>query len=177
MSRIFTWIERHLEECIAGVCLSIMSVLVFYQVVMRYVFHRPTSWSDETAVYAMLWAVYLSCSWAVRERAHIRVMNLINLFRGKARTAMTVLSDSVWFVFGLFITWQGVVLDLSLWESRFEPPALGIDQKWPYLCIAVGFGLMTFRLVQVYYEWIRHGVPLIPETADADAGVEGTTSE
>ena len=121
MSRVFTWIERHLEECIAGVCLSIMSVLVFYQVVMRYVFHRPTSWSDEIAVYAMLWSVYLSCSWAVRERAHIRVMNLINLFPGKARTAMTVLSDSVWFVFGLpFITWQGVVLDLSLWESRFE---------------------------------------------------------
>ena len=177
MRRIATWIERHLEECIAGVCLSIMSVLVFYQVVMRYVFHRPTSWSDEIAVYAMLWSVYLSCSWAVRERAHIRVMNVINLFPGKARTAMTVLSDSVWFVFGLFITWQGVVLELSLWELRFESPALGIDQKWPYLCIAVGFGLMTFRLAQVYYEWIRHGVPLIPETVDADAGVEGTASE
>ena len=177
MRRIATWIERHLEECIAGVCLSIMSVLVFYQVVMRYVFHRPTSWSDEIAVYAMLWSVYLSCSWAVRERAHIRVMNVINMFPGKARTAMTVLSDAVWFVFGIFITWQGVVLELSLWESRFESPALGIDQKWPYLCIAVGFGLMTFRLAQVYYEWIRHGVPLIPETVDADAGVEGTANE
>ncbi len=166
--RFLVWLERHLEESIAGVCLSIMSVLVFYQVVMRYAFHRPTSWSDEIAVYAMLWSVYLSCSWAVRERAHIRVMNLINLFPGIFKTILTVLSDLIWFVFGIFITWQGILLELSLWESRFESPALGVDQKWPYLCIAVGFTLMTLRLVQVYYLWIFRGVPLIPETRDAD---------
>ena len=71
------------------------------------------------------------------------------------------------------------MLDVSLWEMRFESPALGIDQKWPYMCIAVGFGLMTLRLAQVYYLWIRHGVPLIPDTvdADADADVEGAARE
>ena len=165
------WLERHFEECIAGTCLTIMSVLVFYQVVMRYAFHRPTSWSDEIAVYAMLWSVYLSCSWAVRERAHIRVMNLINLFGGKAHTVMVVFSDFVWFAFCVFITWQGMVLELSLWESRFESPSLRIDQKWPYLCIAVGFALTTLRLIQIYYRWIRFGEPILaPEGERIEEG-------
>jgi TRAP-type C4-dicarboxylate transport system permease small subunit len=156
------FIDRHAEEVIAGACVCVMTILVFFQVVMRYVFEAPTSWSDEIAVYAMLWSVYLSSAWAVRERAHIRVMNLINLFPGSIATALTVLSDLIWFAFSVFLTWQGILLELSLWEQRFESPALRIDQKWPYLCIAVGFGLMTLRLVQVYYRWIRHGEPLVP---------------
>ena len=138
-----------------------MTVLVFLQVVMRYVFSAPMSWSDEIAVYAMLWSVYLSASWAVRERAHIRVMNLIQLFPGKMSTALTVLSDFVWFVFAVFLTYQSILLDISMWKLPFESPALGIPQKWPYLCLVFGFGLMTLRLIQVYYRWIRFGEPLM----------------
>lgn len=175
---LIRWLERHLEESIAGVCLTIMSVLVFYQVVMRYAFHRPTSWSDEIAIYAMLWGVYLSASWCVRERTHIRVMNFIELFPRKVQTVLTVLSDSIWFLFAIFMTWQGILLDLSLWESRFESPALKIDQKWPYLCIAVGFAMMVLRLIQVYYLWIRHGVPLMPQGEHhGDAETEGLINE
>ena len=61
-------IERHFEEILAGTCVLIMAFMVFFQVVMRYVFSLPTSWSDEIAIYAMLWSVYISVAWAVRER-------------------------------------------------------------------------------------------------------------
>ena len=77
---LFTLLEKRLEEVIAGIGVVVMTIMVFFQVVMRYVFSLPTSWSDEIAQYCMLWSVYLSVSWAVRERAHIRVMNFINLF-------------------------------------------------------------------------------------------------
>lgn len=165
---IWRFLEARAEEVIAGTCVVVMTVLVFFQVVMRYVFEAPTSWSDEIAVYAMLWSVYLSTSWAVRERAHIRVMNLINLFPGAIRTGLTMLSDFIWFVFAIFLTWQSVLLQISMWELPFESPVLGIAQKWPYLCLVVGFGLMTLRLVQVYYRWIKHGEPLVPETGDGE---------
>ena len=156
-ARIWPFLERRTEEVIAGACIVVMTGLVFFQVVMRYVFHAPVSWSDEIAVYAMLWSVYLSTSWAVRERAHIRVMNLINLFPGTFRLVMTTLSDLVWFVFAIFLTWQSILLDYSMWVRPFDSPALGIAQKWPYLCLAVGFCLMTARLIQIYYRWFRFG--------------------
>ncbi len=158
---IWRFVESKAEEIFVGICVVIMTVLVFFQVVMRYVFEAPTSWSDEIAVYAMLWSVYLSTSWAVRERAHIRVMNLINLFPGKMKTGLTVLSDLIWFAFAIFLTWQSVLLHISLWEYPFNSPVLDIAQKWPYLCLVVGFGLMTLRLIQVYYRWIKFGEPLL----------------
>ena len=162
MGKLLRALDAHFEEFVAGFGLCVMSVLVFAQVVMRYVFHAPMSWSDEIAVYCMLWSVYLSASWAVRERAHIRVMNLIPLFPPRIALWLTYLSDFIWFVFALFIAWQGVLLDKSLWERSYVSPVLGIDQKWPYLVIAVGFFLMVLRLVQVYYRWFKHGEPLIP---------------
>ena len=66
VGRVWVFLERRTEEVITGVCVVIMTVLVFLQVVMRYVFSAPMSWSDEIAVYAMLWSVYLSTAWAVR---------------------------------------------------------------------------------------------------------------
>ena len=157
------FLDKHFEEVVAGFGLIVMSTMVFAQVVMRYAFKAPMSWSDEIAVYCMLWSVYLSASWAVRERAHIRVLNLILLFPKPLSLWLVYLSDAIWFFFSAFICWQGVLLHLSLWERPYHSPVLAIDQKWPYLVVAVGFGLMTLRLLQVYYRWFKYGEPLIPE--------------
>ena len=160
---MYRFLEKRLEELIAGICVSIMCGMVFFQVIMRYVFSQPVSWSDEIAQYAMLWSVYLSVSWAVRERAHIRVMNFINLFPKKSALLLTIFSDFIWFIFGVFLTWQSVLLEISFWENTYESPALGIDQKWPYLCLIFGFGLMTLRLAQVYFRWWKYNEPILEE--------------
>ena len=158
---MWAFLEKHFEELLAGILVMIMASMVFFQVVMRYLFSMPTSWSDEIAIYAMLWSVYISVAWAVRERAHIRVMNFVQLFPKKIAIFLTILSDFIWFLFGLFLTYQSVLLDLSFWENAYRSPALDIDQKWPYMCLILGFGLMTLRLVQIYYRWIKYGEPIL----------------
>ena len=95
-------------------------------------------------------------------------MNFINLFSKKVALGLTIFSDFIWFVFGVFLTWQSVLLEISFWENIYESPALGIDQKWPYLCLLFGFGLMTLRLVQVYYRWIMLGEPILEERKDGE---------
>ena len=167
------FLDRHFEEVIAGIGLVIMSTMVFAQVVMRYLFQAPMSWSDEIAVYCMLWSVYLSASWAVRERAHIRVLNLIQLFPKPLSNWLIYLSDFIWLVASVVICWQGVLLHLSLWERRYESPVLAIDQKWPYLVVAVGFGLMTLRLLQIYVRHFRYGEPLLHQHEEDTAEYHG----
>ena len=130
---MWAFLEKHFEELLAGILVMIMASMVFFQVVMRYLFSMPTSWSDEIAIYAMLWSVYVSVAWAVRERAHIRVMNFVQLYPKKIAIFLTILSDFIWFLFGIFLTYQSVLLDLSFWENAYRSPALDIDQKWPYM--------------------------------------------
>lgn len=165
---MYKFIERRIEEIIAGTCVVVMCGMVFLHVVMRYVFDHPISWSDEIAQYMMLWSVYMSVSWAVRERAHIRVLNFNNLFPKQISLGITMFSDLIWFVLGVFLTWQSIVLNISFWENPYRSPALGIDQKWPYLCLVFGFGLMTLRLVQIYFRWWKYGEPILDERDDGD---------
>ena len=88
---MWIFLEKHFEEVLTGVLVMFMASMVFFQVIMRYVFSLPTSWSDELAIYAMLWSVYISVAWAVRERAHIRVMNFVEMFPKKVAFGLTVL--------------------------------------------------------------------------------------
>ena len=128
---MWNFIEKHFEEVLAGTLVMFMASMVFFQVVMRYVFSMPTSWSDELAIYAMLWSVYISVAWAVRERAHIRVMNFVELFPKKVALGLTIFSDFIWFIFGIFLTYQSVLLDLSFWKDEYRSPALDLTKNGP----------------------------------------------
>lgn len=157
MFKTLILIDRYLEECLFGIATSIMASLVFLQILMRYLLHAPMSWSDEIAVYCLTWSVYIAASWAVRERAHIRMMSFIAIFPNKVRLAFVCFSDLIWFLTCAFMSWQGYLLQLSFWQQPYESPVLGIDQKWPYLIVVLSFSLMMFRLSQVYYTWFRYG--------------------
>lgn len=52
---------------------SAMIILVFYEVVMRYVFNAPTVWSEAAARLCMVWMVILGMNIAIRHSDHIRV--------------------------------------------------------------------------------------------------------
>ena len=106
----------------------IMCAMVFLQVVLRYVFNEPLSWSDEIAQYMMLWSVYLSVSWAVRERAHIRVMNFINLFPRTISLWLTIFSDLVWFAMGVFCIFVATEI-----TERFSVNNTIIDSRFGHI--------------------------------------------
>ena len=44
-------IDNHLEDLLMVVLLCVMSLLIFVQVIMRYIFNNSLSWSEELARY------------------------------------------------------------------------------------------------------------------------------
>ena len=152
-------LDRWFEEIVCPVLISLMGCMIFVQVIMRYVFSNPLSWTDEIAVYCMVWSVYLGGALAVRERAHIRVLNGVLAFGGRLSAGLLIVSDALWFSVTALIAWQGMLLVISFWEQPYISPALGISQKWPYLIVPLGHLLIAGRLGQVYYRWFVLGEP------------------
>ena len=71
-------IDRYFEEVICTICLAVVVGSVLLQVILRYFFSTAAAWAEETAVYGMIFAIYLGATMAVRERAHIRITLLVN---------------------------------------------------------------------------------------------------
>ena len=163
-----TWriLERRFEEAISCFCLSVMASCVFAQVIARYGFNTAITWTEELAGFSMVWAVYMGASLAVRERFHIRIVIGIVSLPKSLGTLLVILSDLCWMAFNLFMVWFGTEYLILLWEMLYISPSLHIDQKWPQMIVAIGYVLMSLRLVQIYYLWFKNGrceLPGIPK--------------
>jgi TRAP-type C4-dicarboxylate transport system permease small subunit len=58
---------------VAMLALTIMTVIVTGDVILRYVFHAPTKWSVEVSGYLLVVIVMMGLAYTQRERGHIKV--------------------------------------------------------------------------------------------------------
>ena len=58
-----------LELCIC-VILVILTLTVFSQVIARYIFQAPLSWSEELARFLLMWLSMLSAAYAFKVKSH-----------------------------------------------------------------------------------------------------------
>jgi C4-dicarboxylate transporter DctQ subunit len=56
---------------LAGVILVFITIAVCYTIGMRFLFTKTTIWIMQTTEYALLWIVFLSTTWLLRENGHI----------------------------------------------------------------------------------------------------------
>ncbi len=120
----------------AGIGLVAMTVVVFWQVVGRYVFNDTPAWAEQVALFLMSWFIILGAATGVRERDHLGFE--IGLAHAPAPVAflMRIVTEVLVLAFGIAMVWYGVELAAGTWSAPM--PILGIAQGWDYVPIAVG---------------------------------------
>lgn len=78
---------NRLEEGIGAVLLAVMVVMLFVQVIMRYVFKTSAAWISEYALYMFMYFVFLACSGAFLRNDHIQIIALLDKLPGKLKDA------------------------------------------------------------------------------------------
>lgn len=148
------FLDKHLEESLLVVLLSVMSLLIGAQVFMRYVMHDSLTWSEELARYCFIWATYLGVSCAVKHKAHICVEALTNKLPVVARHYATILSHLLFIVFAVMVMKEGYALTVKVFGFGQKSSAMGLPMGYVYLAPTVGFGLVIVRLLQSIYQEI-----------------------
>ena len=76
-------ISRHLNQAmkfISGFLIAAMSILVFLQVVFRYLLDAPLDWSEEMASFAFVWMALLGASVGLKNDEHPRLDIFYQIF-------------------------------------------------------------------------------------------------
>lgn len=136
------------EEIILVLTLALMVLLIFAQVVGRYVFQTAPSWTEELARYIHIFQVWVGASYAVKLRQHIRVEAFITRLHGAPRKILEGLGVLIWFFLSLFLAVFGTTLVLASIEHGQVTPALQIPMWIPYLAVPLGGAGMVIRLIQ-----------------------------
>lgn len=124
----------------AGLLLMILGTMSA-QVVARYVFHAPISWSEEWARFALIWLAFLSAAMVMAEGQHIAVDVISPWLGSTARRRLECLRNAIVVLACLMLTIGGFrfVRGVFLVGS----PALGIPRSYWYGAATVGLGLIA----------------------------------
>ena len=139
---------EHFEEYILVLSLALMVVLIFAQVIGRYIFSSAPSWTEEMARYIHIFQVWIGASYAVKKRQHIRVGAFVELFKGTSRKMIELLALVLWFGIALFLAIFGTQLVLASIRYGQVTPAMQIPMWIPFLSIPLGGAGMSIRLIQ-----------------------------
>ena len=137
---------------LAGTGLVVMSVIVMWQVILRYVLNWGNSWTELTAILIMSWFIFLGAAVGVRENYHLGFDVLLYVLPDGSKKVLRTISDVVVFGFAVGMIVYGVDLMLLQWNERM--PALGISGAFRYLPLAAGGVLIAlFSLERVALRW------------------------
>lgn len=139
----------NLEEYFGFFSLIFASLLIFVQVVLRYVFNYSLYWSEEMARYLIIWFIFIGSSIAVREKSHATVDLLLTYLPSRYKHILSMIGSSIAIIFFVMIIISGFQTIENVLRFSNTTPALGIPMFIPYLAIPVGSALMVFRFLQL----------------------------
>ncbi|ODT82782.1 MAG: C4-dicarboxylate ABC transporter permease [Pelagibacterium sp. SCN 64-44] len=133
---------------LAGFGLVAMTIIVAYQVYMRFIVNSSPSWTEGSAIMIMSWFIFLGAAVGVRENFHMGFDVLLYMLPKSAKPWLRGISDVAVFGFAFGMIFFGGELALRGWSVRI--PVLGLPQTFTYLPIVVsGFLMCLFALERV----------------------------
>ena len=149
LSFIKKWMTRLLAG-IATVLLSIMTLLVLYQVFTRYILNNPAAFTEELVRYFLIWTGFIGAAYAFSTREHMSLTLIRDKFTGKAHTALLVVIDGLILLMAIFVfTIGGFKLAVS--ASREFSALLGIPRSLVYSIAPIsGVFIVLARIINIY---------------------------
>src|SRR5690625_7550199 len=102
---ILRWLDKHLEEYILVILSIFTVVIIFSQVVLRYIFNSSLPWSEEIARYAFICLIYVGVSYGVKRQKHLSVDVFIMIFNDKGKIIINMIANFLLLVYALVITY------------------------------------------------------------------------
>lgn len=149
MLNLLKIMDEHLEKSLMFLLLTGMCLLIFVQIIFRYVVNLPLAWTEEIARYFFIWLIYLGSSYAVKKRRHLKVDAVLLLFKARGRCITLVISNLFFLLFCIAMAYYGTDIVYIMQFVRVqESPAVGIPMSLVYAAVPIGCLLMSIRLVQ-----------------------------
>jgi len=174
---------NQIEETSIAICLGLMTLITFSNVVARYLFNNNILWALELTVFLFAWLVLMGASYGVKKHVHIGVDVVINMLPPHGKRIMAgialiaCLAFSIMLLIGSWNYWLPFATErswletddipipdflqfLSVWLNEGEHYEK-LPRMIPYLALPLGMALLTFRFVQLGWKIVRGELDMI----------------
>ena len=142
---------NHLEEALLAFGISLASIILFVNVVLRYCFNSGWEWAEESVRYLIFWIVFLGGSVCARKGMHLSVDAVAVRISEEKQRLLRMSVNVICIMFCMFLVIYGIeLLELAHMTGQVTP-GLEMPILYVYLAIPLGGGLMAARFAQDFY--------------------------
>lgn len=131
------------EKLLAVLLLVVVVITLAAQVVARYVFRAPISWSEEAARLALIWLTFTASGFVTAERSQITVDLLPHSLSERSQKFLNRLAGGLVLATCLLLLVGGLRFVWRVWPVG--SPATGISMSLWYGAASFGLALMSFH--------------------------------
>ena len=117
---VLGWLSSSLDRgvrwlgYVAMLLVGALSVIVAYEVILRYFLHRPTVWVTDFSAYMILYICLLAAASVQMQRRHVAIDVIIGILGRRARATMELITTVLATLACSFLVWQSA---LFTWHS------------------------------------------------------------
>jgi TRAP-type C4-dicarboxylate transport system permease small subunit len=152
---------NHVVVVVSSVALVVASVVLTYSVIVRYFLKISTDWQDETSVFLIVGAVFMSAAAVQARRGHVGIEAVAVLLSRRANHIRLFLVDIASLLFCAYFSWKSWTLLHEAWVENYHSGSTWGPPLWiPYSLMAVGMTLLSLQiLVQITAALLRKPNP------------------
>jgi len=146
---------NHLFDYIISFSLFVMTILVFVNVISRYIFRMDLAYSYEVVTILFLWLVVLAAVKGFEQDRHLGISFLADRLKGKKaiailliRTIGSLIVFSVWLVVGFKMA-------IAQHNIGLTTPALNLPGWLSGIAIPIGGGMIIISIIRVAFTKAR----------------------
>jgi TRAP-type C4-dicarboxylate transport system permease small subunit len=153
------WVKKVLDRLLEPLVMVVVAVLVLdvlLQVFTRFVLNKPSSWTEELAVFMLIWVALRGAAGARGRGAHLGIDYFVGKLPERVRLATEVF---VFFCVAAFSFLVMVLGGIDLVRSTLElgqpSPALNVQMGHVYLAVPISGFFLTLYAVIALVERLR----------------------
>ena len=130
------------EEVFCGIGFLFTAILIFVNVILRYLFNTGIPWTEEAVRYIIIWMSLIGMSICARNDGHARIDFLMEYLNAEWRVRLSYLGIAVGLIFSILLFVYGIKVTYGIFLSKQITAALSMPMWIPYACVPLG-GLLT----------------------------------
>lgn len=140
------------NQVLIGIMMGFMFVLVFTNVITRYIFGFSFATTEEISTFLMIWITYIGAGLALREGRLAAIDLFQDLLPEKARRVVRALLGVTILMFFGILAFYGAKMVQFGWAQ--ETWATQIPRGIPYLAVPIGAVVLGLHLILMFREWV-----------------------
>lgn len=137
---------------LSGILIFLASLIIVYQVVIRYFIGASTIWQTELSIYMLIFATFVGAAYGLKHDGHVGVDVITDLLPEKPKAMLKIITSLASMVLTIVVAWKGWGMwykaTINGWHSETVwGPAL----TYPYIILPIGMTLVSLQFLVIIY--------------------------